>query len=59
MHIKATLESDHHKSFLIDILETDTILILKKRIGEIMESSYELYRNLRNLKASNLTRKTS
>ncbi|CDW82427.1 UNKNOWN [Stylonychia lemnae] len=59
MHIKATLESDHQKSFLIDIQENDTILTLKKRIGEIMESSYELYRNLRNVQASQIIRRST
>ena len=34
MHIKATLESDHHKSLLLEILENDTIKTLKKKIGE-------------------------
>ena len=49
MHIKATLESDYHKSIMIEISEKDTIASLRKRIGEIMESNYELYRNLRGL----------
>lgn len=47
MHIKATLKSDTFKSFLLEVLESDTILKLKKRIGERMESNYHLYRNLR------------
>eukprot|EP00347_Sterkiella_histriomuscorum_P017278 403349996 len=52
MHVKATLESDPHKNFLVDLQESDTILTLRKKIGEIMECSYEQYRNLRNIKAS-------
>lgn len=49
IHIKATLESDSFKSVLLEISDKDTIAILKKRIGEIMESNFELYRNLRGL----------
>jgi hypothetical protein len=40
MHIKVTMESNHHKSFLLEILEQDTIKTLKKKIGEQMESNY-------------------
>jgi hypothetical protein len=49
IHIKATLETDSFKSILLQISEKETISVLKKKIGEIMESNFELYRNLRNL----------
>lgn len=57
MHVKALLESDHHKSFLIEILEKDTISSLKKRIGELMELNYEAYSGLKNLQASRIIKK--
>ncbi len=38
-HIKATLVSDHLKSVLIEINNSDTISILKKKIGEKFENS--------------------
>lgn len=41
MHIKAILDSDHHKGFLIETSEDDNIQSLKKRIGERMEAMYE------------------
>ncbi len=41
MHIKATYQSDHKKSFLLEIMEKDTIKTLKKKIGERMEYNYE------------------
>ena len=45
--MKATLESDHHKSFLLQIHSKDeTIATLKKKIGEKMGSTYELYKGL-------------
>ncbi len=47
IHIKATLESDSIKSILLQISDKDTIKILKKKIGEIVEANFELYRNLR------------
>ena len=40
MHIKATLECDHHISFLVDILEGETIKTLKKKIGDLMGFNY-------------------
>lgn len=50
MHVKATLESDHHKSFLLQIHNKDeTIATLKKKIGEKMGSTYDMYKGLRNL----------
>ena len=49
MHVKALLESDNHKGFLIEVLEDDTIISLKKRIGERMEAMYEQFRGLKNL----------
>lgn len=36
---------------------TDSIGKLKKKIGEKMEAAYEIYRGLKNLKASKITRK--
>ena len=58
MHIKATLESDTHKSFLLQINNKDeTIATLKKKIGEKMGSTYEMYKGLRNLQASKIVRK--
>lgn len=59
IHIKATLESDSFKSVLLEISEKDTIAILKKRIGEIMESNFELYRNLRSLSATKIIQKST
>lgn len=50
MHVKATLESDHHKSFLLQMHnKDDTIATLKKKIGEKMGSTYELFKGLRGL----------
>lgn len=58
MHIKATLESDTHKSFLLQIHNKDeTISTLKKKIGEKMGSTYEMYKGLRNLQANKIVRK--
>ena len=57
MHIKTTMESDHHISFLLDILEQDTIKTLKKKIGELMDFNYDTYCGLRNLQASKIVKK--
>ena len=58
MHIKATLESDTHKSFLLQIHSKDeTIATLKKKIGEKMGATYDMYKGLRNLQASKIMRK--
>lgn len=58
MHVKATLESDTHKSFLLQIHNKDeTIATLKKKIGEKMSSTYEMYKGLRNLQACKIVRK--
>ena len=51
MHIKATLVSDHTKVVMVEVEETDTIKYLMKRVGEKMESTYDLYRNLRGVTA--------
>ncbi len=51
-HIKATLDTDHLKSVLIEINDTDTILNLKKKIGEKFESHFELYTGLTKVSAS-------
>ena len=53
-HIKATLESDHLKSVLIEINDKDTISILKKKIGEKFESTFELYTGLTKVSASKI-----
>ena len=59
MHIKASQEKDDLKSILLDVNENETILELKKQIGEKIESAYELYRGLRNLQASKIWKKTN
>lgn len=58
MHVKATEESDHHKSFLIQVPNSeDTIATLKKIIGEKMESTYDMYKKLKNVYASKIMKK--
>lgn len=60
MHVKATLEQDHHKSFLIQIdSKEETIGMLKLKIGEKMGSTYELYKGLTELKASRIRKKAA
>lgn len=44
---------------MIEISEKDTIATLRKRIGEVMESHYELYRNLRGLQATKIVKKST
>ena len=46
MHIKATLESDHLKSVLIEINDEDTIGMLRKKIGERFETRMDLFNGL-------------
>lgn len=58
IHIKATLESDEAKSILLQVSDKDTILVLKRKIGETMESNFELYRNLRNVQATTILKRT-
>lgn len=59
MHIKATLESDISKSVLVEVEESDTIKYFMKKIGERMESTYELYRNLRGVTAEFVIKKSN
>jgi len=59
IHIKATLESDTVKTILLQISHKENISSLKKKIGEIMESNFELYRNLRELKATKIVKKAT
>lgn len=42
-HVKAILRSDHLKGVLVETNENDTISILKKKIGEKFESTFEQY----------------
>ena len=57
-HIKATLDSDHQKSFLIQVDDKeDSISILKKKIGERVESTYEIFNGLKGLQASKIFKK--
>ena len=59
IHVKATLESDSAKSILLQISYKEDIASLKCKIGEIMESNFELYRNLRELKATKIVKKAT
>ena len=49
--------NDHQKSVLVDVDGSDSIQYLMKRIGEKIEERYDLYKNLRCLRAEMLIKK--
>lgn len=40
-------------------MESDTILALRKKIGERMEYTYEIYRGLKNLQATKIVKRSN